>query len=136
MLGAFGTVEKVTKIKDYAFVLFTEHQAAVDALVGVDKSKLGNEAVEISLATPKVSKTRSRYPSFSYRQPSRPNRYRRNHSFNQFKSNFGQSNKSMRKPDEPATAEMNDAAGTAIPMEQTIIPDTFGVPTTTETLAN
>lgn len=64
-LSSFGTIEKVTKIKDYAFVLFTEHDAAVNAM-GADKEKLGHESVEISLAIPK--KMKIRVPSLTNRR--------------------------------------------------------------------
>lgn len=118
VLGSFGAVEKVTKIKDYAFVLFGDHQEAADAMNGADKTKLGNEAIEISLAMPKSMKMRTRRPSIPYRQPNR--RYRRNQSFNQFKPAFGSSNKfhshkqNRNKNDRDVAANNDrDAAGTA-----------------------
>lgn len=110
VLGSFGAVEKVTKIKDYAFVLFADHQEAADAMNGADKTKLGNAAIEISLAMPKSMKTRARRPSISYRQPNR--RYRRNQSFNQFKPAFGSSNK-FHSHKQNRTKNDRDAAGTA-----------------------
>lgn len=89
-LSSFGNIEKVTKIKDYAFVLFAEHEAAMNALDDADKSKFGNDSVEISLAMPKKMKSRNRVPSFAYR---RPRQSRRNDSYNRFKPSFGASNK-------------------------------------------
>lgn len=89
-LSAHGTIEKVTKIKDYAFVLFTEHQAAIDAMNGADKARLGSELLEISLAMPKAMKHRNRFPSFSYRR-SRYNR--RNNSYNGYQTSFGSTGK-------------------------------------------
>lgn len=91
-LSSFGNIEKVTKIKDYAFVLFTEHEAAMSAKNDVDKLKLGNESVEISLAMPKSTRTRNHVPSFAYRRPRQSRRH--NNSYNRFKpSSFGSSNK-------------------------------------------
>lgn len=113
-LSPFGEIEKVTKIKDYAFVSFTEHQAAVDAMNGADKAKLGHEAVEISLAMPKAMKTRTRtrYPSFSFRQPNRP--FRRNQSFHQYNQAPGPSNKFyMRKQNRTRADSGTQAASTA-----------------------
>lgn len=105
-MSAHGTVEKVTKIKDYAFVLFTEHQAAIDAMNGTDKTKLGNDAVEISLAMPKTMKQhRNRYPSFSYHRTRRNrggNNHNPNHSHNnRYRSSFGSTGKFFMHKQQP-----------------------------------
>lgn len=97
-LATFGTIEKITKIKDYAFVLFEEHDQANNAMTGVDKPKLGHENVEISLAMPKSMKSRSR-PFHGYMHQRNDRRRRR--SFKQ----FGESNKFyLRNQQKPSTA--------------------------------
>lgn len=117
VLSPFGTIEKVTKIKDYAFVLFTEHQAAINALNDADKTKFGSDTVEISLAMPKSMKTRSRAPSFAFR---RPRQSQRSNSYNRHMPAFNSSNKFyMRKPLE---AENDQNTTTSETVEQTIIP--------------
>lgn len=119
--SSFGTIEKVTKIKDYAFVLFTEAQSATLAMEGVDKAKLGNDEIEISRAMPKIMKSRNRYPSYPYRR-SRQNR--RNNSYNQFKA-FGSSNKFfMRKQDAAGPAD----GQTIIPPSTIVIPSMIVTP--------
>lgn len=130
-LGSYGTIEKITKIKDYAFVLFDEHQSAANAMNGADKVKLGNENIEISLAMPKTMKTRQRFSSFpSYRQNSHYRGSRNNRRFKHFNSSFGSSTSSnkfyMRKQNKPKKASGNDAASSAN-TEQTVLP----MPTTT-----
>lgn len=128
-LSPFGEIEKVTKIKDYAFVSFTEHQAAVDAMNGADKTKLGHEAIEISLAMPKAMKTRTRtrYPSFSFRQPNRP--FRRNQSFHQYNQAPGPSNKFyMRKQNRTRADSGTQAAGTANEQTATEVDQNTTVP--------
>lgn len=52
----FGSIERVTKIKDYAFILYDDHSSAVDAVDKFDKTAAGVDAVEISLAMPKMTK--------------------------------------------------------------------------------
>lgn len=130
-MSAHGTVEKVTKIKDYAFVLFTEHQAAIDAMNGADKTKLGSDMIEISLAMPKTMKQhRNRYPSFSY------HRTRRNrggngggsggHSNNRYRSSFGSTGKFFmhkQQPKQNIDTNKTDASSTAgTSTDQTVIP--------------
>lgn len=126
-LSAFGTIEKVTKIKDYAFVLFMEHQAAVDAMNGADKTKLGNEMVEISLAMPKTIKHRNRFPSFSYSHHARHNH--RNNSYNRYRPSFGSTGKFFmhKQPKNQSNANTDatttiDAAAAGSTAAQTVIP--------------
>lgn len=128
-LGSYGTIEKITKIKDYAFVLFDEHQSATNAMNGADKVKLGNEKIEISLAMPKGIKNRQRYPSFpSFRQNSHYRSSRNNRRFKNFNSSFGSSASSnkfyMRKQNKPKKVSGNDAASSAN-TEQTVLPTTI-----------
>lgn len=56
MFGTFGSIERVTKIKDYAFILYDDHSAAADAINKFDKTTARADAVEISLAMPKMTK--------------------------------------------------------------------------------
>ncbi|XP_055313568.1 heterogeneous nuclear ribonucleoprotein R-like [Sitodiplosis mosellana] len=143
-LSSYGTIEKITKIKDYAFVLFEEHQSAENAMNGVDKTKLGNEKVEISMAMPKSMKSRPRFSSFpSYRKNShhqrRSGRNRGSNHFKGFNTSFGSSTSTnkfyMRKQHKPKKVGGNsDAAGTIV--EQTIIPMPIGTTSAAETLAN
>lgn len=136
-LSSFGTIEKVTKIKDYAFVLFSEHQAATDAVNGADKMKLGCDKIEISLAMPQTMKTRSRYSSYSYRNPRQNNR---RNQYKRYRPSYGTPKKfNMRQPQQhqhqqqpqqqqqsqqPMTKKGNAAADTAV--EQT--PKTKSIP--------
>lgn len=127
---SFGTIEKITKIKDYAFVLFTEHEAAKNAMDGVDKMKLGHENIEISLAMPRNMKVRHRYPSFNgyhqYRGNGRPRSYNRRRF-----SSYGSSGKFyMRHQHKPKTVKnvMNETVSTDAAVsagndvQQTIVP--------------
>ncbi|KAA0194150.1 hypothetical protein HAZT_HAZT001781 [Hyalella azteca] len=52
----FGTVERVKKIKDYAFVHYDERDAAVKAMTSLQNSDLGGANMEISLAKPPSDK--------------------------------------------------------------------------------
>lgn len=143
-LGTYGTIEKVTKIKDYAFVLYEEHQSAENAMNGVDKTKLGNDKIEITLAMPKSMKSRPRfstpYPSYRHNKPYRRN-YNRNTHFKRFNTSYSSSTSSnkfyMRKQHKPKKVSGNDTAGAAN-VEQTIIPTQLPTIITTpaETLAN
>lgn len=116
--SSFGTIEKVTKIKDYAFVLFTEHETATNAMNNADKTKLGSESVEISMAMPKSARTRNRGPSFAYHH-SRPSR--RRNSYNQHIPLSGTPNKYFSQPKAVKTVAQVTATTTE-PAEQTIIP--------------
>lgn len=139
-LGSYGTIEKVTKIKDYAFVLFAEHQSAENAL-SADKAKLGNEKIEISMAMPKsMKKSRPRFSMYpSYRQ----NNHQRNggnRRFKRFNTSFGSSTSSgkfyLRKQHKAKKGNSNnEAAGSA--MGQTSIPmDNFTTTISVEPVAN
>ncbi|XP_031628593.1 heterogeneous nuclear ribonucleoprotein R-like [Contarinia nasturtii] len=144
-LSSFGTIEKVTKIKDYAFVLFSEHQAATDAMNGVDKTKLGCEKVEISLAMPKMMKTsRPRNSSFSYRHA--PQNGRRNNQYKRYRPSYRTSKKfSMRQEymsqeQQPVTKKGNATADTAVEHTTTTTTTNISMPamdqTSAETLVN
>lgn len=74
MLKTFGTVERFTQIKDYAFALYTEHEEAAAAVNGLDKTKLGSDAIEISLAMPKPTKPK-RFTPFNYHSQRHANNY-------------------------------------------------------------
>lgn len=80
-LSVHGNIENVTKIKDYAFVLFDSHQGAVDALNGIDKNVFGGDTIEVSLALPKTMKKpkprRFNPTKYHYQQKN----YQRNHAF-------------------------------------------------------
>lgn len=52
----FGKVDRVKKIKDYAFVHFEERDNAVEAMQKLNGSDLGGAALEISLAKPPSDK--------------------------------------------------------------------------------
>lgn len=136
-LSPFGTVEKVTKIKDYAFVLFTDHGAAAQAVNGADKMQLGHENIEISLAMPKSMKTRQR-PSFN-RFRAYNQRNGRPRPSKRFNSSFGSSARfHMRHHKEAtnasATDSHNDSTGATVEqtaaaaIKQTVIPMPIDTP--------
>ncbi|XP_073952148.1 synaptotagmin binding cytoplasmic RNA interacting protein isoform X7 [Choristoneura fumiferana] len=52
----FGAVERVKKIKDYAFVHFEERDCAVKAMQDLDGKELGGARLEVSLAKPPSDK--------------------------------------------------------------------------------
>ncbi|KAI5633590.1 RNA recognition motif domain-containing protein [Phthorimaea operculella] len=52
----YGTVERVKKIKDYAFVHFEERDCAVKAMQELDGVELGGARLEVSLAKPPSDK--------------------------------------------------------------------------------
>ena len=52
----FGKVERVKKIKDYAFVHFDDRDKAVDAMRGLNHKDLMGANLEISLAKPPSDK--------------------------------------------------------------------------------
>ncbi|XP_059058668.1 heterogeneous nuclear ribonucleoprotein Q isoform X4 [Achroia grisella] len=52
----FGTVERVKKIKDYAFVHFDDRDCAVKAMQEIDGKDLGGARLEVSLAKPPSDK--------------------------------------------------------------------------------
>lgn len=56
----YGTVEKVKKIKDYAFIHFLERENAVRAIEELDGQELDDLKIEVSLAKPQVDKKESR----------------------------------------------------------------------------
>lgn len=131
-LCAFGTIQKITKIKDYAFVLFDEHEEANNAMTGADKMKLGHGHVEISLAMPKSMKPRTRYPSFNGH---RQRRNGRNRSFKRFNASIGSSNTLyMRNQHKTTNAnETTDHNGsTSATVEQTTMP----IPNQPETVSH
>ncbi|XP_055955199.1 heterogeneous nuclear ribonucleoprotein R isoform X3 [Patella vulgata] len=70
---AFGKVERVKKIKDYAFVHFEERDFAVKAMEELKGTKIGNLEVEISLAKPQNDnkKKEIRKRDFDRRYPGR-----------------------------------------------------------------
>lgn len=126
-MSAHGTVEKVTKIKDYAFILFTEHQAAIDAMNGADKTKLGSDAVEISLAMPKNAKQhRHRYPSFSYHR----NRRNRGSNNNRYRSSFGSTGKFFMRKHYPTPSTNQPTPSIDQPTSSTDQPNKTDAPQT------
>jgi RNA recognition motif-containing protein len=52
----FGKVERVKKIKDYAFVHFEDRDKAMDALKGLNHKDLMGADLEVSLAKPPSDK--------------------------------------------------------------------------------
>ena len=52
----FGRVERVKKIKDYAFVHFEDRDKAMDAMNGLNHKDLMGAELEISLAKPPSDK--------------------------------------------------------------------------------
>ncbi|XP_076818532.1 heterogeneous nuclear ribonucleoprotein Q-like [Clavelina lepadiformis] len=58
--STFGEVERVKKIKDYAFVHFKERDDAMKALEGLNGLNLEGEPIEISLAKPVDKKKKER----------------------------------------------------------------------------
>jgi len=49
---AYGTVEKVKKVKDYGFIHFTDREGAMQALEALNGAKIGDSEMQISLAKP------------------------------------------------------------------------------------
>ncbi|KAM9384137.1 heterogeneous nuclear ribonucleoprotein R-like isoform 1-T1 [Pholidichthys leucotaenia] len=68
----FGKLERVKKLKDYAFVHFEERDAAVKAMDAMNGKELGGEAIEIVLAKPPDKKRKERQAA---RQTSRNTGY-------------------------------------------------------------
>lgn len=56
----YGPVEKVKKIKDYAFIHYTERENAVRAIEELNGQELDDLRVEVSLAKPQVEKKEHR----------------------------------------------------------------------------
>lgn len=56
----YGAVEKVKKLKDYAFIHFVDRQDAVRAIEELDGQELDDLKIEVSLAKPQVDKTQQR----------------------------------------------------------------------------
>uniref|UniRef100_A0A673Z9B8 Heterogeneous nuclear ribonucleoprotein R n=1 Tax=Salmo trutta TaxID=8032 RepID=A0A673Z9B8_SALTR len=54
--SAFGKLERVYKLKDYAFVHFEDRDAAVKAMVDMNGKELGGEAIEIRIAKKKKAR--------------------------------------------------------------------------------
>lgn len=52
----FGKVERVKKIKDYAFIHFEDRDNAVKAMEGLDGIEMGGSHIEVSLAKPPSDK--------------------------------------------------------------------------------
>lgn len=52
----FGKVERVKKIKDYAFIHFEDRDHAVKAMEGLDGKEMGGSNIEVSLAKPPSDK--------------------------------------------------------------------------------
>ncbi|XP_057662364.1 heterogeneous nuclear ribonucleoprotein Q isoform X5 [Diorhabda carinulata] len=52
----FGKVERVKKIKDYAFIHFEDRDNAVKAMEALDSKELGGSNIEVSLAKPPSDK--------------------------------------------------------------------------------
>jgi len=50
--SVYGTVERVKKLKDYAFIHFVERDDAVKAMEGMNSVELDGLAIEVSLAKP------------------------------------------------------------------------------------
>ncbi|XP_057210582.1 heterogeneous nuclear ribonucleoprotein R [Triplophysa rosa] len=68
----FGKLERVKKLKDYAFVHFEERDAAVKAMQEMNGKELGGEEIEIVLAKPPDKKRKERQAA---RQTSRNTGY-------------------------------------------------------------
>uniref|UniRef100_A0AAY5EPZ0 RRM domain-containing protein n=1 Tax=Electrophorus electricus TaxID=8005 RepID=A0AAY5EPZ0_ELEEL len=68
----FGKLERVKKLKDYAFVHFEERDAAVKAMEEMNGKELGGEEIEIVLAKPPDKKRKERQAA---RQTSRNSGY-------------------------------------------------------------
>ncbi|XP_041630306.2 heterogeneous nuclear ribonucleoprotein Q isoform X2 [Drosophila kikkawai] len=52
----YGKVERVKKIKDYAFIHFEDRDSAVDAMRGLNGKEIGASNIEVSLAKPPSDK--------------------------------------------------------------------------------
>uniref|UniRef100_A0A8C8IIR0 RRM domain-containing protein n=1 Tax=Oncorhynchus tshawytscha TaxID=74940 RepID=A0A8C8IIR0_ONCTS len=70
--SAFGKLERVYKLKDYAFVHFEDRDAAVKAMVDMNGKELGGEAIEIRIAKKKKARKTQRQTT---RNPGRNNDY-------------------------------------------------------------
>uniref|UniRef100_A0A3B5MXH0 Heterogeneous nuclear ribonucleoprotein R n=1 Tax=Xiphophorus couchianus TaxID=32473 RepID=A0A3B5MXH0_9TELE len=68
----FGKLERVKKLKDYAFVHFEDRDAAVKAMEEMNGKELGGEEIEIVLAKPPDKKRKERQAA---RQTTRANDY-------------------------------------------------------------
>ena len=53
---AYGRVDRVKKIKDYAFVHFEERESALKAMEELNAKEIGGSNIEISLAKPPSDK--------------------------------------------------------------------------------
>lgn len=58
--GQFGTVERVKKLKDYAFVHFTEREDALNAINALDQQMWDDISISVSLAKPQPANKDSR----------------------------------------------------------------------------
>lgn len=56
----YGAVEKVKKLKDYAFIHFVDREDAVRAIEELDGQELDDLKIQVSLAKPQVDKTAQR----------------------------------------------------------------------------
>lgn len=133
LMESYGAVERVTQIKDYAFVLFTEHDTAVAAVDGLDKTQLGTN-IEISLAAPKPMKmykpTGPFVQPFNYHRQTHNNynRYPYNYNnFNKYRTSqrFGSTMKmGMRRKrnnsDNTSNVASGSGVGTSEPQQQTV----------------
>ncbi|XP_014018785.1 heterogeneous nuclear ribonucleoprotein R isoform X3 [Salmo salar] len=70
--SAFGKLERVYKLKDYAFVHFEDRDAAVKAMVDMNGKELGGEAIEIRIAKKKKARKTQRQTT---RNPGRNDDY-------------------------------------------------------------
>lgn len=52
LFNPFGEIEKIKKLRDYAFIHYKERQGAVDAMEGLKGTMIDDIEVEISLAKP------------------------------------------------------------------------------------
>lgn len=52
MFEEFGSIERVKKIKDYAFIHFEDRDQALDAMENLNGKEFGGSNIEISLAKP------------------------------------------------------------------------------------
>ena len=66
MFGVYGKVEKVNRIKDYAFVFFETREGALSAQEGMNGFDLNGSHISVSLAKP-AAKNKDITPKSGYR---------------------------------------------------------------------
>ncbi|CAF3510569.1 unnamed protein product [Rotaria socialis] len=68
----YGNIERVRKVRDYAFVHFDKREDALNAMRALDGKLLGRNTVEISLAKPLSDKRKQAQVKREHRKPGDP----------------------------------------------------------------